>query len=130
MKIKGTIRNLHLESNEFSDHVVDFEKWLRVFGFAGSIIYYSPAYLRSFLHFLEKCQITTIDRMSNNHIRDYMNFLSKGISKRTGRRFSQSYMLNHLNAIRLFSKYLQISSNQTLDASLRYSRELTDRRRW
>ena len=100
LKNSETIRHLHLESNEFSAHVADFEKWLRVFGFATSTIYYSPAYLRSFFHFLEQKEINSVDLVSNIQISMYMNHLSEVISERTNRKLSQSYKLNHLNAIK------------------------------
>lgn len=34
-----TLRNLAIKSNEFENYISDFEKWLRVFGFANSTTY-------------------------------------------------------------------------------------------
>ncbi len=127
---KETNRDLPIRSKEFTDYINDFEKWLRVFGFAKSTIYYSPAYLRSFFHYLERKKICSVNLISNNQIRMYMNYLAHKTSKRTNKKLSQNYMLNHLNAIKLFSKYLRISSDIILDSSYRYSRTMSESRRW
>lgn len=127
---KETIRDLPIKSKEFTGNINDFEKWLRVFGFAKSTIYYSPAYLRSFFHYLERNKICTVNLISNYQIRMYMNYLANKTSKRTKKKFSQNYMLNHLNAIKLFSRYIRISSDIILDSSYRYSRTMAESRRW
>ncbi|MDX9928248.1 MAG: tyrosine-type recombinase/integrase [Bacteroidales bacterium] len=125
-----TIRHLFLKSEAFSYYVSDFEKWLRVFGFAGSTVYYSPAYLKSFFYFLESIGILAISQVSNNQISMYMRHLSMIRSERTNRYLSHNYKLNHLNAIKLFSKYLLASNKITLDATLRYARGPVEARRW
>lgn len=130
LKNHGTIRYLHVKSTELVAHILGFEKWLRVFGFARSTIYYSPAYLRSFFHFLERNMVASVEQVSNNQIKMYMDYLAKLTSKRTNKKLSASYRLNHLNAIKLFSKYLRISSDISLDFTLRHSRGMTDTRRW
>lgn len=127
----GTLRQLILKSTEFNNLVQGFEQWLRVFGFASSTVYYSPAYLRSFFHFLESFKkLTCLSAVTNNHIRAYMQYLSQRISLRTGRQLSQNYMLNHLNALKLFSKYMFESQGTLLDASFRYSRGSIGERNW
>lgn len=127
---KETIRDLPIRSKEFTGYIDDFEKWLRVFGFAKSTIYYSPAYLRSFFHYLERKKICSVNLISNSQIRMYMNYLAHRTSKRTNKKLSQNYMLNHLTAIKVFSKYLRISSDIILDSSYRYSRTMLESRRW
>lgn len=125
-----TIRELPIHSTEFIEYISEFEKWLRVFGFARSTIYYSPAYLRSFFHFLERKKINSVDLISNMFISMFMRFLSNKISKKTQKKISQNYILNHLNAIKLFCKYLSVSKNIIIDSSFRYSSVNSKPRRW
>jgi site-specific recombinase XerD len=101
MKNKVTIRNLPIASLEFKEYLIEFEKWLRVFGFARTTVYYSPAYLRSFMHFLEGKKISSLDQLHNNHIKQYMRYLSDVISARTGRPLTQGDIKAYIRKYRL-----------------------------
>lgn len=125
-----SLRSLPIISEELRFHLYEFEKWLRVFGFARSTAYYSPAYVRSFFHYLERSKLKSIQQVTNNQIRLYMSHMAVIISSRTKRKLSQSYLLNHINAIKLFGKYLIKSSGIIMDTCFRYSRGLTGERRW
>ena len=128
--IAGSLRCLPIKSIEFQLQIKNFKQWLRVFGFADATIYYSPVYLRSFFHFLEGINIHQINQITNNQIRLYIYDLAGKISDRTGRKLSQNYILNHLNAIKLFSRYLIKNKGQTVDSSIRYSNGERASRTW
>ncbi len=118
-KDEGSLRHLPLQSLEFQIQIRGFRQWLRVFGFANSTIYYSPVYVKSFFHFLEGFGVKQINQITNNHIRLYIHQLSEKISDRTRQKLSQSYILNHLNAIKLYpvptKAYLNIVTSYTID---------------
>lgn len=125
-----SLRSLPIKSTEFQLQLKNFKQWLRVFGFANSTIYYSPAYLRSFFHFLEGLHIRKFDQITNNHIILYIQFLAVKTSDRTRRKLSQNYILNHLNAIKLFSRYLIKANGLIIDADIRFSNGNTGTRTW
>jgi len=128
--VTGSLRCLPIKSVEFQVQIKSFKQWLRVFGFADATNYYSPAYLRSFFHFLEGSNIHQINQITNNQIRLYIYYLAGKISDRTGRKLSQNYILNHLNAIKLFSRYLIKNKGQIVDAGIRFSNGERDSRIW
>jgi len=129
-RITGSLKKLVLSSTEFRGHVLEFEQWLRVFGFADSTVVYSPLYVSSFLHNIERSGIQSIAMLTNNHVKTYMSFLNKVISFRTGNKLSQNYKLNHRNAIKLFSKFLKNSKDFHFDATYRSRAGSSDNRKW
>jgi hypothetical protein len=126
----GTIRQLLLRSDEFKSSLKGYEQWLRVFGFAESTVYYSPAYVRSFFFFLEEDGLTLLSEINNYHIKSYMQHLSQRPNFRNGRRLSHNYLLNNLNAIKLFARHISESKSIFLDSSFRYSRGQGSERKW
>jgi len=126
----GTLRHLVLKSHEFNKMAKNFEQWLRVFGFSDSTIYYSPAYIRSFFNFLESQGDRYLREISNNDITRYMQQLKSRKNLRNGKKLSDNYILNHLNAIKLFSRYVLESSGVLIDSGYRYSRSQQTDRTW
>ncbi len=126
----GTIRQLLLRSDEFKSLLKGFEQWLRVFGFAESTVYYSPAYVRSFFFFLETQGLNLLSEITNYQIRCYMQELSQRPNFKTGRRLSQNYLLTNLNAIKLFARHILESKGIFLDSSYRCSRGQSAKRAW
>jgi len=126
----GTLRQLIIRSIEFKNLIKGFEQWLRVFGFASSTIYYSPVYVRSFFYYIETNGIDKLSDISNNNIRLYMQELSRRENFRTGKGLSQNYMLNHLNAVKLFSRYVFESKGALLDSSYRFSQGQCTKKSW
>ncbi len=127
---KGSLRHLPLQSLEFQIQIRSFRQWLRVFGFANSTIYYSPVYVKSFFHFLERFDIEQMNQITNNHIRLYIHHLSGKVSDRTRQKLSQSYILNHLNAIKLYTRHLLETSGVLIDSGFRYSCKDSRARIW
>jgi len=107
-----------------------FEKWLRVFGFAEKTARMSPVYLRSFFRFLEVQGVSEILEINNRDIRMFMSYLSSVTSLYTMKKLSQNYKLNHLNAIKLFGRFMKESKGIIIDTSLKYSQGVIKDRRW
>lgn len=62
LRVEESLRHFPLKSAEFKEMLVEFEQWLRVFGFAQSTIYYGPVYVRSFFYFVEKSESVEIGK--------------------------------------------------------------------
>ena len=125
-----TNRYLIIKSNEFNDYLKGFEQWLRVLGYTRSTVYYFPGYLRSFLYFLEKHGIQRLGKVRSGHIRQFLSSLSKRANMKTGNPLSKNYLLNHLNAIKRFSRYLADCHNCILDSSAKVTAGSPVIRKW
>jgi len=104
---------------EFKNLLNGFQQWLHVLGYAKSTVYYSPAYSRSFLYFMEKMKINRINDIRNNHIAIYFNWLSKKKNLRTQQSFTRHYLYNHYSALKRFSRYIKELNGIILDVSIR-----------
>jgi len=125
-----SLRNFLLQSKEFSEYIIGFEQWLRVLGYSASAIYYSPAYVRRFLYYLEQRKVMKIKRIKPQYIRSYSLSLSKSMNKRTGNLLSRNYQLNHLNALKRFSRYLLDYHKIVIDCSAQVTENAQIQRRW
>jgi integrase/recombinase XerD len=117
--VKSTNRHLEIRSEEFRNYLSGYEQWLRVLGYAASTVYYFPSYLRSFMHFLEMKGILKVKRIKSTHIRWFVSSFNQKINSQTGKTLSRNYQLNHLNAIKRFSKYLLDCHGIIMDCSIR-----------
>jgi integrase/recombinase XerD len=117
-------------NHDFISLIAAFEKWLRVFGFAETTARRSPVYIRSFFFFLEFHGVTKLGEIKNIHVRLFMRYLSSVTSIYTLKGLSQNYKLNHLNAIKLFGRFLRESKGIIIDTSLKYSQGVVMDRRW
>jgi integrase/recombinase XerD len=120
-KMPHTKRHLELQSKEFNEYLRGYEQWLRVLGYAASTVYYFPCYLKSFMHFLEVKGIMKVKRIKPAHIRWFISSFTQKINSHTGKNLSKNYLLNHLNAIKRFSKYLLDCHGIIMDCSIRVS---------
>lgn len=114
-----TNRYLDIQSEELNYYLNGFEQWLRVLGYTMSTVYYFPGYLRSFFYFLEKRGIQRLVKVRSAHIRQFLSSLSRRPNMKTGNPLSRNYLLNHLNAIKRFSRYLVDCHNCILDSSVK-----------
>ena len=126
-KLRNSLRKLPITSREFRILLAGFHKWLHTLGYANSTVYYSPAYVRSFLHFLEKMSIDRIKHVRNNHILIYFNWLSERKNLRSQLPFTKHYLYNYYSAIKRFSRFLKDRNGTILDISIRMTMgRLTD----
>jgi integrase/recombinase XerD len=128
--VKPNNRYLLLQSVEFADYLNGFEQWLRVLGYAKSTVYYFPSYVRSFMHFLERSGIRKLAKIRSAHIRFFISELSQKKNIITGNPLSKNYLLNHLNAIKRFSRFLADCYNITFDCCVKITRGDPIIRRW
>lgn len=111
-----TNRYLVIQSEELNYYLKGFEQWLRVLGYTRSTVYYFPGYLRSFFYFLEKRGLQRLVKVRSAHISQFLSSLSRRPNMKTGNHLSKNYLLNHLNAIKRFSRYLADCHNFILDS--------------
>jgi integrase/recombinase XerD len=127
---KYSNRHLVLRSEEFISHIHGYEQWLRVLGYADSTVYNFPAYLKAFLFFLENKNVLKLCKVKHNYVRQFFAYLSQKVSEQTGKPLSRNYQLNHLNALKRFSKYLLECHGIFLDCTATVIRKMVSERTW
>jgi integrase/recombinase XerD len=95
-----------------------FEKWLQTLGYAESTIYASTNYLRDFFFYLKKNEITSIEEIQTETIKRYHDYLQTRKNKRQSGSLSQNYIISNMNALKRFSKYLQVTEKAVLEIDI------------
>lgn len=100
-----------------------FERYLKLTGYAESTIYSSKNYVKDFLTWLERRNITEIQQIKKQDTDEYFEFLQLRPNKRTSGSLSQNTIIANINALKQFSKYLIISGKQGFDIDMKLKPE-------
>lgn len=96
-----------------------FEKWLQTLGYAESTVFASVNYLRDFFFYLKENEISSLEQINNQILDNYHNYLQKRKNKRKLGSLSQNYIISNVNALKRFSKYLQVTEKANLEIDIR-----------
>ena len=109
---------LRLKTTAYKLLEQSFREWLQALGYTKETAYYSPIYVRGFLHFLELGNHTEIKEISVNHVKDYFDYLSCRKNQRKDGLLSINYLKNNLGGIKRFSKYLRETKQINLETEI------------
>jgi integrase/recombinase XerD len=112
---KYSIKKLEISNEDYKMYLAEFEKFLRVLGYARSTVYYFPSYVRAFLNYLEGKKVFGIEKIRIYHVKNFFDILSKRQNVISGNFLSRNYQLNYLNALKRFSRYLKECHNIIAD---------------
>ena len=96
-----------------------FEKWLQTLGYAQSTVYLSVKYVVDFFFYLNKLEITSIEQVQPETIKEYHKYLQTRRNKRLGGGLSQNYISSNINALKRFSRYLQETEKPFFEVSVK-----------
>ncbi len=96
-----------------------FEKWLQTLGYAQSTVYLSVKYVADFFFYLKTLEITNIEQVQPETIKEYHKYLQTRRNKRLGGGLSQNYISSNINALKRFSRYLQKTEKSFFEVSLK-----------
>ena len=99
--------------------VKGFERWLQTLGYAESTVLASVNYLRDFFFYLKENEINSLEQINNQILNNYHNYLQKRKNKRKPGSLSQNYIISNINALKRFSKYLQVTEKANLEIDIR-----------
>lgn len=99
--------------------VKGFEKWLQTLGYAESTVLASVNYLRDFSIWLDKNNTNSLEQIDKQTLGNYHNFLQTRRNKRKPGSLSQNYIISNINALKRFSKYLQVTEKANLEIDIR-----------
>lgn len=95
-----------------------FERWLSTIGYADSTVYASTSYVRDFFVWLEKTPVKELNQINNQVIKTYHDYLQIRKNRRQNGGLSNNYIINNINALKRFSKYLQVTGKANLEIDL------------
>lgn len=98
--------------------IESFKKWLQTLGYAASTVYGSTNYIKDFFFYLKEIGITEIEQIQPKTIKNYYQYLQIRSNKRNTGSLSNNYIVSNINALKRFSKYLQVTGKATLDIDL------------
>jgi integrase/recombinase XerD len=105
------MKQLNLQNITYRYLESSFKEWLETLGYAASTTYYLPNHIREFLAYLEGKQINQVNLITKNHIKNYLETLSKRPNHRLGGGISVAYINKHVQALKNFGVFLRESRN-------------------
>ncbi len=96
----------------------DFEKWLNTIGYAESTVYASVNYVRDFFVWLDKTPVKELNQINNQVIKTYYDYLQTRRNKTKSGSLSNNYIISNINALKRFSKYLQVTGKASIEIDL------------
>jgi integrase/recombinase XerD len=98
--------------------IESFEKWLKTLEYAQSTVYVSVRYVSDFFFYLKTKDITSLEQIQAVVITGYYKYLQTRPHKRQAGSLSQNYITSNINALKRFSKYLQVTGKGNLEITL------------
>ena len=102
-----------------------FERWLNTIGYAESTVYASTNYVRDFFTWLDNLPadrhgtpIKELNQINNQVVKTYHDYLQTRRNKTKSGSLSNNYIISNINALKRFSKYLQVTGKTTLEIDL------------
>jgi len=96
----------------------NFGRWLNTIGYAESTVYASTNYVRDFFTWLDKTPIKELNQINNQVVKTYHDYLQTRRNKTKSGSLSNNYIISNINALKRFSKYLQVTGKATLEIDL------------
>jgi len=96
-----------------------FEKWLQTLDYAESTVYGSVRYVDDFFFYLKTVEITRLEQIQTETILDYHKHLQTRKNKRQSGSLSTNYIISNINALKRFSKYLQLTEKANFEINIR-----------
>ncbi len=101
--------NRRIESKQFEHLAENFKIWLETLGYKPRTVKQMDWNTQEFFTFLEQNKITHLKDFKNGHVNQYLEYLQHRPNCINGGSLSASYINKHITALRLLSKYLQIT---------------------
>jgi integrase/recombinase XerD len=95
-----------------------FEKWMKTIGYAESTVYLSTRYVNDFFFYLKTLEITSLEQIQSTTITGYYKYLQTRPQKKQTGGLSQNYIASNINALKRFSRYLQVTGKGNLEITL------------
>lgn len=119
------MKSLTLQSSHYRYLEKSYREYLQILGYAEPTVKKWPEHIREFLHWLESINVEHITSVSVHHVNDFTTYIKRRRSQRkNGSALSASHINTILNAVTVFSKFLNSTGKYFLD--IRADREQID----
>jgi integrase/recombinase XerD len=99
-----------------------FRSYLTIRGYSGHSIYNLPHFIREFLHWLEQKELS-LEALTHQYIEAYFFQLEHRANQRREGGVSRCYLHKHLQAVKLFSRYLKETEQYFFEVDIQRHRE-------
>lgn len=101
------MKNLPLNTYAFRELELDFKEWLALLGYAENTIYNMPLYMHEFFHWLEQNNIRQVEKITAQHVHDFIFHLKKRPHAMHGGKLSGSHINKYHQGLILLSQYVR-----------------------
>jgi len=101
--------NREIKSKQFLHLVESFTLWLETLGYKPGTVKQMSWNTQEFFTFLESQNTRHLKDFKNSHVNQYLEYLQHRPNCISGGSLSASYINKHITALRLLSKYLQLT---------------------
>ena len=102
-----------------------FKEWLRLLGYSATSVYYLPRHVGECLEWLEGKGIQQLDGLGNEVLEVYIKSLATRENKRLTGGLSPAYLNKHIQALKLFGRYLKESGQGSLEVKLQTKKAMS-----
>ena len=95
-----------------------FENWLNTLEYAPATVYASVNYVRDFFFYLKSIEVASLEQIGAQTIKAYHEHLQTRCNKRQNGALSENYIAGNFNALKRFSRYLQVTGKGNLEITL------------
>ena len=113
------MKQLPLRSHSYRQLLRDFTQWIATLGYAESSVYSLPIFLQEFFHFLERQGITRWQKATTEHVQQFVRYLGTRPNERRGGGISDSHINKYIQALKLLSKFLQLTDQGYLSVDIK-----------
>lgn len=108
-----------MKSLEYRRLLRSYQEWIQAMNYADSSTSRGPNKIREFFMWLvtEK-KIEVIEKITDEVVRHYFDYLKNRISERTGRGLSLNYIRTHQVELKRFSRYLSETNQGHIEVSI------------
>ena len=112
----------HLQVKTLKYRILEkgFADWLKTLGYSESTVYNLPTHLREFLHFTENQGITTTEKITEEHIQNYIKHLRNRRNQRRTGNLSCSHINKHSETLNKFARYLKETGQGEISGNTPY----------
>ena len=105
---------------EFTRLTEGFKEWLGIVGYSNDSIASQPRVIEKYFAFMEAEKIKSLDKITLNDTRNWFKTEKKRKSKQTGEFLKNSTLNGIIRSLKLFSQFLDETSQGTLTIDLQY----------
>lgn len=95
-----------------------FENWLQTLEYAHSTVYASVRYVENFFFYLKNIGVIHLEAIRPETVNQYHHHLQTRGNQRKDGALSQNYITSNINAIKRFSKYLEVTGKGSFEITL------------